>query len=419
MFWTLGRREGRSCQLITTWWWVGSDGGGRCRSDLADPNALRVCWERLAESPVRKSFNSHLRQSFSHVPGEAGDIEFELTLFRASIVEAADRSCGRKVIGACRGGYPRTRWWTPAVRDAVKLKESYRAVLACGTPEAADRYRVAKRKAVSAVAEAKTRTWEEFGDAMENDLRTASRKFWSTIRRLRRGKQCNVTVYSGDGVLLTSTRDVVCRWGEYFEDLLNSTDTPSIVEAGPGDSEADSPISGVKVTGVVKKFLGGKAPGVDEIRPDFLRALDVMGLSWLTRLYNIAWTSGTVPLDWQTGVVIPLFKKGDRRVCSNYRGITLLSLPGEVYSGVLERRVRPEVEPRIQEEQSGFRPGRGTVDQLFTLSRILRGCMGVRPTSLPFFSVYSAPPCIVRTPKNGMLMLEKSLYPCIIRTQFL
>ncbi|KAI3353401.1 hypothetical protein L3Q82_019939 [Scortum barcoo] len=73
--------------------------------------------------------------------------------------------------------------------------------------------------------------------------------------------------------------------------------------------------------------LGGKAPGVDEIRPEYLKSLDVVGLSWLTRLCNIAWRLGTVPLVWQTGVVVPLFKKGDRRVCSNYRGITLLSLP--------------------------------------------------------------------------------------------
>ncbi|KAK3522749.1 hypothetical protein QTP86_032027, partial [Hemibagrus guttatus] len=66
-------------------------------------------------------------------------------------------------------------------------------------------------------------------------------------------------------------------------------------------------------------------------------------------------------------------KKGDRRVCSNYRGITLLSLPGKVYSRVLERRVRPLVEPRIQEEQCGFRPSRGTLDQLYTLHRVLEG----------------------------------------------
>ncbi|TWW81841.1 R2 Retrovirus-related Pol polyprotein from type I retrotransposable element [Takifugu flavidus] len=124
---------------------------------------------------------------------------------------------------------------------------------------------------------------------------------------------------------------------------------------------------------VVKKLLVGKAPGVDEIRPEFLKALDVVGLSWLTRFCNIAWTLGAVPLDWQTGVVVPLFKKGDRRVCFNYRGITPLSLPGKVYSGVLERRVHQIVEPRIQEEQCGFCPGRGTLDQLYTLGRVFEG----------------------------------------------
>ncbi|TWW59255.1 hypothetical protein D4764_06G0007850 [Takifugu flavidus] len=306
---------------------------------------VRVCWERLAESPVRRSFNSRLRESFDHVPGEAGDIESEWTMFRASIVEAADRCCGRKVVGACRGGNARTRWWTSAVRDAVKLKkESYRALLACGTPEAADGYRCAKRSAAMAVAEAKTRAWEEFGEAMENDFQTASK--------------------SGDGVLLTSTRDVVDRWKEYFEDLLNPTNTPSSEEVGPGDLEMGSRISGAEVAEVVKKLLGGKAPGVDEIRPESLKALDVVGLSWLTRLCNIAWTSGAVPLDWQTGVVVPLFKKGDRRVCSNYRGITLLSLPAagmristsKSEAMVLDRkkvecllRVKEEILPQVEE----------------------------------------------------------------------
>ncbi|TWW65115.1 R2 Retrovirus-related Pol polyprotein from type I retrotransposable element [Takifugu flavidus] len=105
--------------LVVSWllWW------GRMPDRPGRPKrVVRVCWERLAESPVRRSFNSRLRESFDHVPGEAGDIESEWTMFRASIVEAADRCCGRKVVGACRGGNARTRWWTPVVRDAVKLK---------------------------------------------------------------------------------------------------------------------------------------------------------------------------------------------------------------------------------------------------------------------------------------------------------
>jgi len=96
-------------------------------------------------------------------------------MFRASIVEAAARSCGQKAVGVCHGGNPRTRWWTPAVKEAVRLKkEAFRACLAQGSPEAADAYREAKRTAASAIAEAKTRVWEEFGEAMEKDFWLAS-----------------------------------------------------------------------------------------------------------------------------------------------------------------------------------------------------------------------------------------------------
>ena len=51
-----------------------------------------VCWEHLAESPIRRSFNSHLRAKFDHVPREAEDIDSEWALFRAFIVEVLTRA---------------------------------------------------------------------------------------------------------------------------------------------------------------------------------------------------------------------------------------------------------------------------------------------------------------------------------------
>lgn len=68
----------------------------------------------------------------------------------------------------------------PEVRDAIKLKKE-----ACGTPEVADRYRQTKRTAVQVVLEAKTRICEEFGEAMEKDYRSASKRFGQTLRCLR------------------------------------------------------------------------------------------------------------------------------------------------------------------------------------------------------------------------------------------
>uniref|UniRef100_A0A8C6LXR3 Reverse transcriptase domain-containing protein n=1 Tax=Nothobranchius furzeri TaxID=105023 RepID=A0A8C6LXR3_NOTFU len=119
--------------------------------------------------------------------------------------------------------------------------------------------------------------------------------------------------------------------------------------------------------------------------------MDVVGLSWLTRLCNIAWSSWAIPVEWQTAVAVPIFKKGDQKVCSKCRGITLLSLPGKVYSKVLEWRVRSIVESQIKEEQCGFRPGRGTVDQLYTLARVMGGGMGVsQPIHMCFVDLEKA-----------------------------
>ncbi|KAI3367319.1 hypothetical protein L3Q82_008358 [Scortum barcoo] len=88
-----------------------------------------------------------------------------------------------------------------------------------------------------------------------------------------------------------------------------TTDLPSSEEAAEaGDSEVDSSITRAEVTEVVRVSSSvARRMGVDEIRPEYLKSLDVVGLSWLTRLCNIAWRLGTVPLEWQTRVVVPLF----------------------------------------------------------------------------------------------------------------
>ncbi|XP_015255474.1 PREDICTED: mitogen-activated protein kinase 1-like [Cyprinodon variegatus] len=70
---------------------------------------------------------------------------------------------------------------------------------------------------------------------MEKDFPRALKRFWSTIRRLRRGKQHSTnTIYSGGGVLLTSTLDIVCWRAEYFEDVLTPSNRSSTEKAEPG-----------------------------------------------------------------------------------------------------------------------------------------------------------------------------------------
>lgn len=41
-----------------------------------------------------------------------------------------------------------------------------------------------------------------------------------------------------------------------------------------------------------------------------MKELDVVGESWLMHHFNAACKAGKVPLDWHTGVVIPLSERG-------------------------------------------------------------------------------------------------------------
>ena len=73
-------------------------------------------------------------------------------------------------------------------------------------------------------------------------------------------------------------------------------------------------------------------------------------------------------------LVVFLFKRAeDQGVWINFRTITVLSHPGKVCAGVLEKRVRPIVETQIQEEKWSFIPGCGMLNQLYILSRVMDG----------------------------------------------
>lgn len=82
-----------------------------------------------------------------------------------------------------------------------------------------------KRSPVTAAVEAKTR---------ENGFRKVLDRHQASEDRIG---YTIPTVYSGDGVVLTSTQDIVDGWKEYFKDLLYPTNAPAGEKARPGDSE--------------------------------------------------------------------------------------------------------------------------------------------------------------------------------------
>ena len=69
--------------------------------------------------------------------------------------------------------------------------------------------------------------------------------------------------------------------------------------------------------------------------------------------------------------LIPIYKKGIRLECSNYRGIHLLSVVEKVYARVLNDRVKLMTADTVMDEQGGFRAGRGCNDQMFAVRQVV------------------------------------------------
>ena len=73
----------------------------------------------------------------------------------------------------------------------------------------------------------------------------------------------------------------------------------------------------------------------------------------------MAFESGVAPEDWRSAGIVLLYKsKWERTECKNYRGISLLSVVGKIYTGILEDRDRRVTEGLTDIEQGGFRAGR-------------------------------------------------------------
>ena len=95
-------------------------------------------------------------------------------------------------------------------------------------------------------------------------------------------------------------------------------------------------------------------------------------LRWLTHIINHVWVTEHLPGDWTRGMILPFWKrKGDHLVCSNHRGITLLSIPGKLFTRVLLTRVLSKIRDSRRPQQAGFMPNRSTTDHIPALRMLI------------------------------------------------
>ena len=78
-----------------------------------------------------------------------------------------------------------------------------------------------------------------------------------------------------------------------------------------------------------------------------------------------------MPHDWNNAIICPIYKKGNKLECGNYRGISLLNVAYKIFTNLLAKNIEPYTEQILGDYQCGFRKGRSTMDQIFSLRQII------------------------------------------------
>ena len=96
-------------------------------------------------------------------------------------------------------------------------------------------------------------------------------------------------------------------------------------------------------------------------------------IHYFYHLFNKILETGHFPEQWSEGFVIPVHKKGDIEKAENYRGITLLSTLGKLFTRILNNRLNIWAEKYhvYIEAQAGFRKSMGTIDNIFIINSLI------------------------------------------------
>jgi hypothetical protein len=203
------------------------------------------------------------------------------------------------------------------------------------------------------------------------------------------------------GQRLTCPITDVTAWTTYFSNLFAADNFQHSWEGGSPDlhlahysslfptptpeqlaraSVLNGDITVIEVLNALEHMQAHKAAGVDDIPAEMLKYAQKMEARaphllapCLAHLFNQV-LRGTYPLEWGQCAVAPVYKgKGSTTDMDSYRGIAVGTATSKLFSTIITHRLSAwaEREGFRAAGQAGFRPERGTPDNIFVLQHAL------------------------------------------------
>ena len=335
---------------------------------------------KLKIESVREQLDIETTNKFQALPDEC-EVEEQWNVFKDVVLEAADKTIGK------RRGSQKERWIRPETWNLIDTRRQTK-INRDAADTSIERQQLSIEysridKTVKKHCREDKRLWLESRcqEAQDASNRNDTRTLYRISRDLGgNNTRPNVPIKDKSGKVLQTEEEQNKRWVEHFREILNQ---PEPSEMFIFREEDDCPELNVETGTItedeieksIHKLKNNKSPGTDQIPAELLKHGGTELRSKFTKLCNSCWRTQQVPVDWKKGAIVKLPKKGSLCECGNWRGITLLSVPGKVFCLVLLERLKAAVDIKIRTEQAGFRPGRSCNDQIFALRNIIEQCL--------------------------------------------
>lgn len=146
-----------------------------------------------------------------------------------------------------------------------------------------------------------------------------------------------------------------------------------------------------QVKGRIRKLKSAKAPGLDQIPNEVIKAGGEIMASMLHELFVKSACAGREPLEWKTGTAIPLRKKGAVTNPDNYRAIFLSDTIAKLARGCLRERLCSTYEQLASPACFGGRAGMGTDLGHHVVQSMMSWAVGAQlPSAHVFLDLHSA-----------------------------
>ena len=314
----------------------------------------------------------------SHCPSaeEYSSLSSAAALFTSLALNAAKSS-----IPFGRTKRPPKAWWSAKVESAVSEK---RKVFAAAHRSDEDRqaYIFASRRASSVIAKAKAEAWQTTCSSLLP--RSNPKPVHSLLRSIAGCASSSSS--SPNFPNCSSPRESASVYAAYLRSHFSVSQPKALRSRARGylselrratcpvesHSSFCSLFSLTKFLAAASNLSPSTATGPDKVAYPMLKYLPRSGMNFLLHIFNLSWSSHSFPSIWKTSSIIPIHKMGKPLDSpASFRPISLTSCISKLFECIILSRLLFFLESNsiLSPRQTGFRPGRSTLDQILYLSQ--------------------------------------------------